>query len=219
MVLKKLIVLVLVLCTCFSGIAQAFELEAIGPETSFLDSLNRDVTDDVNYLRDMAFSYRDRFIVTEEKYLDISSIDNFYSSLSNPLTLSEIDNGRADFSTDKVFDETLKKEMSLFKVIGGLSGCRATFEPVCYFQIYRNIALVGGYTKYEKIYSDADSAFWRYVYAVEDMTKEVIPYYTRNTYLEKTRQMYNNMNSDTRFKVFLLVDGEINSVWERGTEI
>lgn len=214
--MKKILVLVLVLCTCLSGTAHALELEAIGPETSFLDGLNRDVTDDVNYLNSVAMSYKDRFVVTQEDYIDISAIDKFYASLSNPLTLSEIDTGKLAFNTDKVFDDTLKRELNLFKIIGGLSGCKATFEPVCYFRIYRNIALVGGYTKYERAYQDADAAYWQYICKVEDMTKEIVPYHTRLAYLEKTRQMYNNMNADNRFKVFLLVDGEINSIWERG---
>ena len=214
--MKKILVLVLVLCTCLSGTAHALELEAIGPETSFLDGLNRDVTDDVNYLNSVAMSYKDRFVVTQENYIDISAIDKFYASLSNPLTLSEIDTGKLAFNTDKVFDDTLKRELNLFKIIGGLSGCKATFEPVCYFRIYRNIALVGGYTKYERTHQDADAAYWQYICNVEDMTKEIVPYHTRLAYLEKTRQMYNNMNTDNRFKVFLLVDGEINSIWERG---
>lgn len=214
--MKKILVLVLVFCTCLSGTAHALELEAIGPETSFLDGLNRDVTDDVNYLNSVAMSYKDRFVVTQEDYIDISAIDKFYASLSNPLTLSEIDTGKLAFNTDKVFDDTLKRELNLFKIIGGLSGCKATFEPVCYFRIYRNIALVGGYTKYERTYQDADAAYWQYICKVEDMTKEIVPYHTRLAYLEKTRQMYNNMNADNRFKVFLLVDGEINSIWERG---
>jgi hypothetical protein len=64
--LKKILMFVLVLCTCLSGTAQAFELEAIGPETSFLDSLNRDVTDDVNYLKNIALSFKDRYVVTGE---------------------------------------------------------------------------------------------------------------------------------------------------------
>ena len=214
--MKKILVLVLVLCTCLSGTAHALELEAIGPETSFLDGLNRDVTDDVNYLNSVAMSYKDRFVVTQEDYIDISAIDKFYASLSNSLTLSEIDTGKLAFNTDKVFDDTLKRELNLFKIIGGLSGCKATFEPVCYFRIYRNIALVGGYTKYERTYQDADAAYWQYICKVEDMTKEIVPYHTRLAYLEKTRQMYDNMNADNRFKVFLLVDGEINSIWERG---
>ena len=214
--MKKILMFVLVLCTCLSGTAQAFELEAIGPETSFLDSLNRDVTDDVNYLKNIALSFKDRYVVTEEQYIDISSIDKFYQSLSEPLSLEEIDNGEHKFNTDKVLNENLKKEINLFKVIGGLSGCCAKFEPICYFRVYRNIALVGGYTKYEKTYANADDAYWQYICRVEDMTKEIVPYHTRIDFLEKTRQMYDNMGSDNRFKVFLLVDGEINSLWERG---
>ena len=118
--MKKILVLVLVLCTCLSGTAHALELEAIGPETSFLDGLNRDVTDDVNYLNGITMSYKDRFVVTQEEFVDITSIDNFYASLSNPLTLSEIDTGKLAFNTDKVFDDTLKRELNLFKIIGGL---------------------------------------------------------------------------------------------------
>lgn len=214
--MKKIIILVLVLCTCLSGTAQALELESIGPETSFLDSLNRDVTGDIGYLRNIAESYKDRFVVTEEEFVDIKAIDEFYSSLSSPLTLSEIDTGKLSFNTDKVFDDELKREMNLFKIIGGLSGCKVSFEPVCYFRIYRNITLVGGYNRYEKTYVDADAAYWQYICKVEDMTKEIVPYNTRIAYLDKTRQMYNNINHDNRFKVYLLVDGEINSVWERG---
>lgn len=213
--MKKILVIMLVLCTCLSGTAQAFELESIGPETSFLDSLKRDVTGDINYLRGIAESYKEKYVVTEEQYIDIASIDNFYADLSAPLTLSELDSGKLAFNTDKVYKTGLKKELNLFKIIGGLSGCRATFEPVCYFRIYRNIALVGGYSKYEKTYKDADAAYWQYICKVEDMTKEVVPYETRLAYLDKTRQMYSNMDSDNRFKVFLLVDGEINSIWER----
>lgn len=205
----------LVLCTCLSGTAQAFELEKISPETSFLDGLGRDVADDINYLKNIALSYSDRFVVTEEEYIDISAVDEFYALLSTPMTLVEIDSGKLDFNTDILFDDAMKNELSLFKTIGGISGCSATFEPVCYYRIFRNIALVGGYTAYERIYADADDAYWQFICKIEDMTKEVVPYNTRIACLEKTRQMYSNINADNRFKVFLLVDGEINSVWER----
>lgn len=210
---------VLVLCTCLSGTAHAFNLEAIGPETSFLSGLKKDVTDDVNYLKNIALSYSDRFIVTEENYIDISSIDKFYASLSEPLTLPEIDTGTLAFDTGSVFSDILKRELNLFKIIGGLSGCRATFEPLCYFNIYRNVAIVGGYTRYDKTFDNPDDAYWQYICKIEDMTKEVVPYNTRIAYLEKTRQMYNNMAYDNRLKIFLLVDGKINSVWERGESL
>ena len=214
--MKKILILVLVFCSLSSGTVQAFTIESIGPETSFLDSLNRNVAEDIDYLKGIAMQYNDRFVVTQENSIDITSIDNFYKSLSEPLTLSEIDKGKLTFNTDKVYNDTLKRELNLFKIIGGLSGCKATFEPVCYFNIYRNIALVGGYTKYERTYTDADAAYWKYICNVEDMTKEIVPYHTRLLNLEKTRQMYNNMDADNCFKVFLLVDGEINSIWERG---
>ena len=216
--MKRILAFVLALCICLSGTVQAFDLETIGPETTFLDGLKKDVSEDIDYLRAIAFSYKDRFVVSEEEYLDISSIDKFYASLSEPLSLSEIDSGTLRFSPDKVADVNFRKELNLFRIIGGLSGCRAIFEPVCYFRIYRNIALVGGYTKYERTYSEPDEAYWQYICSVEDMTKEIVPYHTRIAYLEKTKEMYSNMDSDNRFKVFLLVDGEINSVWERMNE-
>lgn len=213
--LKRLLICILMVCTCMSGTAQAFELRGIGPETSFMDGLKRDVTDDVNYLRDIAYSYKDKYVVAQEEYADISEIDSFYAGLSTPLTLEEIDEGQLDFDAEKIIDPELKKELTLFKIIGGLSGCSASFEPVCYYSIYRNIILIGGYTRYEITYTDADAAYWQYICGVESMTKEIVPYNTRIAYLEKTREMYNNMDLDNRFKVFVLVDGKINSVWER----
>ena len=107
--MKRILIIMLVLCTCFSGAVQAFELEAIGPETNFLESLNRDVTDDIEYLRKIAFSYKDRFVVTEEDNIDISAIDRFYMSMSEPLTLSEIDSGNLTFNADKIFNTDMKK--------------------------------------------------------------------------------------------------------------
>lgn len=216
--MKRILIIMLALCSCLSIGTHAFELEAIGPDTAFLESLNRNVTEDIEYLREIAFSYKDRFVVTEEESVDISSIDKFYRSISSPLALSEIDSGKLIFDTDKVLNPVIKKEMNLFKIMGGLSGCKAIFEPMCYFRIYRNITLVGGYTRYEKLYDEAENAYWHYIYMIENMTKEIIPYPTRVICLEKIRQMYANMNADNHFKVFLLVDGEINSIWERGED-
>ena len=213
--MKKFLIVILAICCFMTVNVQALELEWVGPETSFLDSLKRDVSDDVNYLKNIAFSYKDKYIVVEKENADISSIDKFYSEFSKPLTLEEIDKGMASFSTDMIASQNLKKEINLFKVLGDLSGTKATFEPVCYFSIYRNITLVGGYTKFHKLYKDADSAYWHYVCSVEQMTKEVIPYHMRLALLDKTRQMYRNIAEDNRFKIFLLVDGKINSVWER----
>lgn len=211
--MKRILILTLVLCIFMSS--NAFAFGGAETDTVFLDSLNRDVTDDVKYLENIAFAFGDRYVVTQEEYIDISSIDKYYELLSRPLLLKELDNGKLDFDAKCELDDSLKKEINLFKIIGGLSGCRATFVPVCAFNIYRNITLVGGYSKYERTYENADDAYWRYICNVQYMTKEIVPYHTRLAYLEKTRQMYKNMDSDNRFKVFLLVDGKVNSVWER----
>lgn len=213
--MKKTVILLLLMSICFTGTVGAFDIVSVSPETSFLDSLNRDVTSDVDYLKNLAFMYGDRYVVTEEKCIDISAIDEFYAEMSMPLSLEELDSGKLAFNTSHCYNEQLRKELNLFKIIGGLSGCRVTFEPVCYFKIYRNIALVGGYSHYEKSFADAEGAYWQYVCNVENLTKERIPYWTRLTLLEKTREMYGNMTADNRFKIFLLVDGEINSIWER----
>ena len=47
------------------------------------------------------------------------------------------------------------------------------------------------------------------------MTKEVIPYNSRLVMLEKINILNANNLADNRFKIFLLVDGKINSIWER----
>ena len=213
--MRKTLIFILMLCISLSATAQAFDVEYIAPETTFLDSLNRDVTDDIKYLETIAASYNEKYIVTREEYIDITSIDKFYAELSAPLSLAELDNGKFTFNTEVICDDNLKRELSLFKIIGGLSDCSAVFEPVCYFNVYRNISLVGGYTRFERKHNNADAAYWQYICNVEDMTKEIVPYATRLVYLDKTRQMYINMNSDQRFKIFLLVDGKVNSVWER----
>lgn len=211
--MKRIFIFALVLCVFMSGTAFAFGGEETN--TLFLDSLNRDVTDDIEYLEKIAFAFGDRYVVTAEEYVDISEIVKYYELLSRPMLLKEIDDGKLDFDAKCELDDSLEKEINLFKIIGGLSGCRATFVPVCAFNIYRNITLVGGYSKYERTYGNADDAYWRYICNVQDMTKEIVPYHTRLAYLEKTRQMYKNMDSDNHFKVFLLVDGKVNSVWER----
>ena len=122
--MKKIMIILLVLCTCLSGTVRAFELESIGPETSFLDKLNRDVTGDIDYLRSIAFAYKDKYVVTEEKYLDISSIDKFYAQLSAPLTLAEIDDGnRLMFLII-----TLGKNSIFSRLLGGYQAARLSLS-------------------------------------------------------------------------------------------
>lgn len=212
--LKRILSLAVVLCIS-SFTVNAFDITGIGPDTEFLDSLNRNVTDDVNYLRSIADSYSDRFVVTEDKWADISAIDEYYTQLSAPLTVDEIDTGKKNLNTDTVFDGELRKKLNLFGAFGGLSGYTASFEPVAYFSIYRNIQLIGGYTNYTSQFENPDDAYWQCICSIEGMTKEVIPYNSRLVMLEKIRTLHANNLADNRFKIFLLVDGRINSIWER----
>lgn len=213
---RRIVILVAAMCISNFCSVNAFEITGIGPDTEFLDGLDRDVTDDVNYLRTIANSYSDRFVVSEEKSADISAIDEYYALLSAPLTLEEVDGGERNLNTGIVFDEDLNKRLNLFATFGGLSGYKANFEPVAYFNIYRNIQLVGGYTHYTSQFENPDDAYWQCVCSIEGMTKEVIPYDSRIMLIEKIRTLHANNLADNRFKIFLLVDGKINSIWERG---
>ena len=213
--MKKIFVTAMIVLSLFSNVS-AFEITSIGPDTDFLES--RNITDDVNYLRQIAYSYSDRFVVTTEEYADISAIDEYYAALSAPLTLKEIDNGQKDLNMDLACEDQLNRKLNLIGIFGGLSGYTANFEPVAYFNIYRNIQLIGGYTSYTVQYENSDEAYWECIYRMEDMTKEIIPYETRLAILEKIRILHENTKLDQQFKIFLLVDGKINSIWERSDE-
>ena len=216
--MKKIIVFALAVCMGLPCTASAFGIIQMGPDTEFTDKAGRKLDEDIAYISSVANAYSDRYIVTEEKYADITAIDELYNKLSEPLSLSEIDTGRLDLDTSAVYSDRLKKEMNRFKMFGGLSGCDMMFEPIAYFRIYRNIVLVGGYTSYIKSFKNPDDAYWQYVCSIENMTREVVGYDTRIEMLDKIRQMYSDMDADSRFKIFLLVDGKVNSVWERGDD-
>ena len=216
--MKKTIITVFAISLLLTVKAGALEIIGIDTDTSFIERLDRDVADDAKYLRNIAAGYGNRFVVEEKDYADITPIDRFFEELSAPVTLAELDSGHLSFNTETIYSEELKKEWNLFKMMGGLSGCKAVFEPVVYFNIYRNITLVGGYVKYNVSDGYYGEAYWRYICGVEDMTKEIISLETRLNLLEKTKQMYDNIENDNSFKVFLLVDGAINSIWERDAE-
>ena len=206
---------ILVICFCLlSANVSAFELTDATPDNSFVESLGRNVGGDREYLKSLAASYSDRFVVTELQTADISCIDSFYSKLSAPLTVSEIDAGSAQISLDKVWNTEYKKQLNIFKVFGGLCGYSAEFEPIAYYKVYRDITLVGGYVRYGKTYQNPDDAYWQYICSLEALTKEVVPYETRLKLLEKVRKLSSFMDGDKIFKIFILKDGQIDSMWE-----
>ena len=95
--MKKIFITALALCLSLSGTASAFEITDIGPDTSFIDNIGRNVSADKKYLSDIAAAYKEKYVVAEEKYADISDIDTFYKELSAPVTLEELDSGSMKF--------------------------------------------------------------------------------------------------------------------------
>lgn len=211
--MKKCFILVICFCLLSANVS-AFELTDASPDNSFVESLERDVAADKEYLKRLAESYSDRFVVTEMQTADISSIDSFYAKISAPLTVSEIDTGNTEISLDKVWDARYKNHLNTFKVLGGLCGYTAEFEPIAYYKVYRDITLVGGYVRYGKTYQNPDDAYWQYICSLEALTKEVVPYETRLKLLDKVRMLSSFMDSDKSFKIFILKDGQIDSMWE-----
>ena len=213
--MKKIIMLVCTLALFLPIKAGAVEFERINTDPIFLDSLNRDVTGDIEYLRGLANAYKDRYIVTESEYAEVTAIDKFYNRLLSPLTLEELDTGKKTFDITILGSDERRRHYMLLNMLGGLSGYKAEFIPVASFRIYRNIELVGGYVRYTSSHKEADESYWQCVCTIEGMTREVVPYSMRIKMLEKVRYMDELNRYDNHFKIFLLRDGEIDSLWER----
>ena len=114
--------------------------------------------------------------------------------------------------------QMMPEQGGMGQMMGGMGGYTASFDKLVSFNIYRNITLVGGYTKYTKTYSKPDDAYWRYICELEDITREIVPYSTRIRLLIKMRELNEFTDNDNELNIFLLVDGKINSVWRKGTE-
>ena len=211
--MKKIISVVVSLCMAVSSNVFAMELVDIGYDKEFIRGI--DTESDMDYLREVANAYSDKFVVKEANYADISDIDAFYEELSSPLSFQEIDSGSAELRKGIISEEKLLKKTYLFNLLGGLSGICAEFEPIMYINIYRNITLVGGYSIYEKTFQEADDACWSAICNIENETKEIVDYDTRIRIRDKVRQLYEYTGSDKTFKIFILKDGKINSLWER----
>lgn len=217
--MKKYIsaILAVLMITC-SMTANAFELKAAKPDDNFIQALGCDIDDDMQYIRSIANSCSGKYVVTEEKYIDTGPIDDFFNKLSEPLAIEELDAGKSNFvAGDLIGSKQYRDQLISFKVFGGLSGYSAQFEPVAFFHIYRDIALIGGYVIYTKTYQNPDDAYWQYISRVEAMTKEIIPYETRLNLLEQIRELNSFMGNDKSFKIFILKNNVIDSMYERGT--
>ena len=212
--MHKILIFTLIMCLSLSSAAGAFELVSVSPETVIEETVKTD--DDVIYLENIAFGYRDKYIVEKLQTADISAVDEFYKELSKPIEVKELDEGKAKLDLSVVTDETLRKKLKALKLYAGYGGITASFEPVCYYQIYRDIILVGGYTSYNISIPKYYDAYYVWVCAVENITREFVPNETRLKMLAGFKELYDFMEKDKgEFKVFLLKDGKLNSVWER----
>lgn len=213
--MKKILPILLAL-TLTGGNVCAFSLEDAASDTSYLENIGADIAGDMLYARNLVGGFSQRYVVSESADDDISAVDAFYEKLSAPITLSELDGGKADFDFSVVFGDSLKRKTKLIKSLAGLGGYAAEFEPLCIFNIYRDLTLVCGYSIYTKTYQSSDDAYWQAVCAIENMSREVVPYQSRIALLNKFKELDSVINSDKQMKMFILKDGKINSVWERG---
>lgn len=210
----KILIFTLIMCLSLSSAAGAFELTNVEPETMIEETVN--TLDDISYLENLALGYKDRYVIEKLQSADISAIDEFYTELSKPVEVKELDEGKTKLDLNIITDEALRKKLKAFKLYAGYGGIVASFEPVCYYQIYRDIILVGGYTNYNISIPKYDDAYYVWVCAIEDVTREVVPNETRLKMLEGFKNLYDFMEKDKgEFKVFLLKDGKLNSIWER----
>lgn len=210
----KILIFTLIMCLSLSSAAGAFELKSAEPEMVIEETVN--TQDDITYLENVALGYKDKYIVEKLQSADISAIDEFYKELSKPIEVKELDEGKTKLDLSVVADETLRKNLKAFKLYAGYGGIAASFEPVCYYQIYRDIILVGGYTNYNISIPKYDDAYYVWVCAIENITREFVPNETRLKMLDGFKNLYDFMEKDKgEFKVFLLKDGKLNSVWER----
>lgn len=213
--MKKILPILLAL-TLSCGNVCAFGLEDASSDTSYLESIGADIAGDMLYARNLVGGFTQKYVVSESTDGDISAVDAFYEKLSAPITVSELDGGRADFDFSVVFGNSLKRKTKLIKSLSGLGGYTAEFEPLCIFNIYRDLTLVCGYSIYTKTYQSSDDAYWQAVCAIENMSREVVPYQSRIALLNKFKELDSLINSDRQMKMFILKDGKINSIWERG---
>jgi len=210
----RILIFTIIMCLSLQIAAGAFELTGADPETVIEENVN--IQDDITYLENIASSYKDKFIVEKLLVTDITAIDEFYKELSKPIEVKEIDNAKTKLDLSVAFDEVLRKNLKALKLYAGYGGITASFEPVCYYQIYRDIILVGGYTNYYISMPEYDEAYYVWVCAIENITREFVPNETRLKMLEGFKELYDFMEKDkSEFKVFLLKDGKLNSIWER----
>ena len=190
----------------------AFELENIYPDDGIYEGKN--VTEDMQYFNNLAYSFSDKYIVEKLDFADVSDIDKFFDSLNADMTLKEIDEAKLDFNFNKICDMTLYKNLYNFKMFGGLGDYSIRFNPILYYRVHRDITLVGGYCDYTRLSENVDTAYWKVICQIENVTREVIDYNTRLSIYDSVKKLDDFVTNDNKFKIFVLIKGKVDSVWE-----
>ncbi len=208
--MRRIIASVFILLMLFSTNSYA-----INYDFSFLQ--DKDVYGDLTYMSDILEKYKAKYVVSNEAGFDTAIVNEYYEKLSEPITLKELDTGNIDFQTKTNATKEYQQNLKSLKILGGLSGIRTKFEPIAIFNIYRDITIIGGYAVYETTHSDSYEAYWQYICSVENMTKEIVPYGTRSKLVDKFKELYSFIESDSKiFKIFILKDGKIDSHFIKG---
>lgn len=190
-----------------------FWIDSIGPEkTSTTESRSEQtVNNDIEKVRQIAMKYSDVYIVEQKDYIDTEAINKYLESCSSPITLAEIDSGKSSVSFGDIFDSQAHKDFTYrFRNYAGPCNLNVYFEPIVYFQIYRNIYVIGGYYDYSECNLDVDLGLWNTVNYIQDMTKEVVQWDTKQSMRQQINDLYWDISQDTGLKVFILIGNENN---------
>ncbi len=225
MVYKKRAILALALVLCggsvFCGADEIstansydFSVSDIAPDKSFADE-HESYDADMEYLYSVVAPYADKFVVTNEEYIDCSDIDAYFKAISTPLTLDEIDNSsyKTNYDNINISDER-KENFRLLKIVGSCGGIKAEFEPIAYYRIYRKTAVIGGYVQYTYEYEDPAVAQWLCCDYLQTITKQLVGNDLRELMLERMTDLMNYTKNDKQMVIAVLQDGKLDSLFD-----
>lgn len=184
-----------------------FWIDSIGPEkTSTTESRSEEtVLNDIEKVRQIAMKYSDIYVVEQKEYIDIEAIDKYMDDCSSSVTLAELDSGKPAINFGDIFDSQAHKDFTYkFRNYAGPCNLNVYFEPIVYFQIYRNIYVVGGYYDYSECNLDVDLGLWNAVNYIQGMTKEIVQWDTKMQMRQQINDLYWDISQDKGLKVFIL---------------
>ena len=168
-------------------------------------------------MNDLAGMYAHKYVIKKYLDYDATQINNMFNKLLEPLTVEEIDSGRFNYMLPSTIgSKNFRDNMLIIKNIGSLTGYVVEFRPLVAYDIYRDLQIVGGYFNYTYPYNgDADKILNTYVSQIQNITKEIIPQSSRPIFKQKIQKSINFMNNDKSLKIFIIKNGEIDSMFER----